>query len=108
MISIKATTVFAKRVERVLGEAGRLALYAFLAGNPEAGDVVAGTGGVRKLRWQMLGQGKLGGARVLHLYLKHRDTIWMLDIYSKRDKLDLSPSDVKAIKEAVKTIKDMG
>ncbi|MDK9720670.1 MAG: type II toxin-antitoxin system RelE/ParE family toxin [Rhodospirillales bacterium] len=107
MIKLKATAVFAKRAERILGETGRQALFSFIMENPEAGDVVAGTGGVRKLRWQMPGQGKRGGARVLHLYLKHQNTIWMLDIYSKRDKLDLSPEDVRAVKQLVNAIKDM-
>ena len=78
----------------------------FVASYPDAGDIVAGTGGVRKLRWGMRGGGKHGGARVLHLYLKNRTTVWLLDIYSKREKLDLSPSDVAAIKLAVMTIKN--
>jgi len=78
-----------------------------VAANPEAGDVVPGTGGLRKLRWGMAGQGKRGGARVLQLYLKHRSTVWLLDVYGKREKADLSPADKKAIKKVVAAIKAM-
>ena len=43
--------------------------------------------------------------RVLHLYLKRRGTVWLLDVYSKREKADLSPADVKAVKVLVDAIK---
>lgn len=51
------------------------------------------------------GRGKRGGARVLHPYLRHASTVWLLDIFGKREKADLSPADVKAIEDAVATIK---
>jgi hypothetical protein len=73
--------------------------------HPEAGDVVAGTGGARKLRWAMSGRGKRGGARVLHLYLKHKETTWLLDVYAKRDKADLDPSDIRSLHAVVDAIK---
>lgn len=60
---------------------------------------------MRKLRWGMGGQGKRGGLRVLHLFLKHKDTVWLLDVYAKRDKLDLSPKDVRALGAWVDAIK---
>lgn len=102
---IKTTEIWRKRAARLLTEAEREALARFLDANPEAGDLVAGTGGVRKLRWGMAGRGKRGGARVLHLYLRHRDTLWLLDIYGKREKADLGTADVKAIRAMVDAIK---
>ena len=105
MVTVKATGWYARRAERLLSEAERTALHTFLAEHPDAGDIVAGTGGVRKLRWRMPGRGRRGGARVLQLYLRHRDTVWLLDIYSKRAKADLSPDDVKAVRRVVGAIK---
>ncbi|MBI3706333.1 MAG: type II toxin-antitoxin system RelE/ParE family toxin [Proteobacteria bacterium] len=105
MLRVKVTSVFSWRAARLLNEAEQTALIDFVAKNPEAGDVVGGTGGVRKVRWAMAGQGKRGGARALHLYLRHRDTVWLLDIYSKREKADLSPADIEEIHDLVTTIK---
>lgn len=105
MLRVKVTSVFSRRAARLLNEAEQTALIDFVAKNPEAGDVVGGTGGVRKVRWAMAGQGKRGGARALHLYLRHRDTVWLLDIYSKREKADLSPADIEEIHDLVTTIK---
>ncbi|MBI4967249.1 MAG: type II toxin-antitoxin system RelE/ParE family toxin [Rhodospirillales bacterium] len=106
MRRLKATRTYLKRAKRLLDAAALDALHDFVAANPEAGDIVAGTGGVRKLRWGLAGQGKRGGVRVIHLYLGHRETIWLLDIYAKREQADLSPDDVKAIRRVVAAIKD--
>jgi hypothetical protein len=55
----------------------------------------------------MAGQGKRGGSRVLHLYLRHHAAVWLLDIYAKREKANLSPDDIKAIRKVVKAIKEI-
>jgi hypothetical protein len=57
------------------------------------------------LRWGVAAQGKRGGARVLHLFLRHKDQLWLLDIYGKREKADLSRADVKALRAVVDEIK---
>ena len=51
--------------------------------NPEAGDVVPGSGGVRKLRWRVTGRGKRGGYRVIYFAKLAQGIIWMLTIYPK-------------------------
>jgi hypothetical protein len=60
---------------------------------PEAGDVVPGSGGVRKLRWRAPGRGKRGGYRVIYFARVERGVIWMLTIYPKNVK-DAIPADV--------------
>lgn len=105
MPSIKLTEIWRKRASRLLSDTEQMALMDFLAANPEAGDIVAGTGGVRKLRWGLAEQGKRGGARVLHLFLRHVDTLWLLDIYGKREKADLSAADVQKVRTLVDAIK---
>lgn len=105
MATVKATDVYLKRARRLLPPVELDALHRHLALRPDVGDIVAGTGGVRKVRWGMAGHGKRGGVRALHLYLRHKDTVWMLDIYAKRDKADLTPDDTRAIRRLVAAIK---
>ena len=62
-----------------------LGLQGFLLKYPEAGKVVPGSGGVRKLRWAMAGIGKSGGVRVIYYFKKQDDEIWLLTIYSKSE-----------------------
>lgn len=64
MQTVAETPMFTETAERVLGGAGR-----YLAANPRTGDVIPGTGGIRKLRWRAKGKGRRGGARVIYLRL---------------------------------------
>jgi hypothetical protein len=105
MATIRFTAAYSRHAVELLSESERDALIRFLLIHPETGDVVAGTGGARKLRWTMSGRGKRGGVRVLHLYLKHRETTWLLDVCAKRDKADLDPSDIRSLHAAVDAIK---
>ena len=106
MATVKATDVYLKRARRLLPAADLETFHRHLALHPDSGDIVAGTGGVRKVRWGMAGQGKRGGIRALHLYLRHKDTVWLLDMYAKRAKVDLTPDDVKMIRRLVQAIKE--
>jgi mRNA-degrading endonuclease RelE of RelBE toxin-antitoxin system len=54
-----------------------------LSENPELGDVIPGSGGVRKVRWGMRGRGKRGGVRVIYFIRQEPGVIWMLTIYAK-------------------------
>lgn len=60
-------------------------LQRFMVANPEAGDVVPRSGGVRKLRWRVRGRGKRGGLRVIYRVRYDPDELWMLTIYSKSE-----------------------
>ena len=63
------TEAFAWRVDKLLSPEERDQLVAFLAANPTAGDLIEGTGGVRKVRFAARGKGKSGGARVIHYFV---------------------------------------
>ena len=67
-MTVVETAEFNKRVLSLMDEEERSELVAWLATNPEAGDVMPGTGGVRKLRWALAGRGKRGGARVIYYF----------------------------------------
>jgi hypothetical protein len=74
-----------------------------LARNPEAGDVIPGTGGFRKLRWpdRRRGKGKRGGLRVIYYYLEADSQIWLITVFDKDEAADLSPAERRALKSAV-------
>ena len=76
------------------------ALQSFLAGDPEAGDVMPGTGGFRKLRWadRRRGKGKRGGLRVIYYYLMTDAQIWLMTVYDKGEVADLSAAEKRLLK----------
>ena len=74
-------------------EAERTALIDYLAYHPNAGDLIPGTGGVRKLRWGLEGRGKRGGARVIYFYHSIDVPLFALTAFAKNEKTDLSQAD---------------
>lgn len=78
-------TAFTKYVYDYLSDDEYKGLQSYLLQYPEAGKVVPGSGGVRKVRWKMTGKGKSGGVRVIYYFKKQSDEIWLLTIYSKSE-----------------------
>jgi mRNA-degrading endonuclease RelE of RelBE toxin-antitoxin system len=70
-----------------------------LAINPEAGDVITGSGGVRKMRWAGTGRGKRGGFRVIYYLRLQNGQIWLLTAYAKNVRDGIPASVLKKIKE---------
>ena len=73
----------------------------FLVVNPEAGDVIPASGGVRKLRWRVAGRGKRGGLRVIYFLRLRKDEVWMLTLYAKNVADNIPAKVLKKIKEAI-------
>jgi len=92
MFTISETPLFTRLWPDYWTEEERGEFASFLATHPEAGDVVQGSGGVRKVRWHKAGSGKSGGVRVIYYNQLTNGHIWLLTIYSKnvRDTLDAS------------------
>ena len=77
MFSFAESSIFTRQVTEYLTEAEYIALQNTLMANPEAGKVVAGSGGVRKLRWAAPGRGKSGGYRVIYFVKREPDVIYV-------------------------------
>ena len=77
---------------------------AFLSVHPDTGDVIHGTGGIRKIRWTMPGRGKRGGSRVVYYWLAKEDHIYLLTLYAKGVKDDLTAAERDAWRKAVEAI----
>jgi hypothetical protein len=89
-----------------LGEEDLRELQTYLLEHPSAGDMVQGTGGVRKLRWARPGRGKSGGVRTIYIDLAGRETIWLITVFGKNERADLSAEERKEIRRFVMRIKE--
>ena len=83
MFSFIETKLFTRLIQQYLSEEEYAELQSFLIHNPQAGDIVPGSGGLRKLRWRGKGRGKRGGFRVIYYTRTTQGQIWMLTIYPK-------------------------
>jgi hypothetical protein len=75
------------------------ALQEHLVTHPDAGDVIAGTGGLRKIRWASMGKGKRGGVRAIYYYVVSEAQIRMILIYRKGIKDDLTPKEKTVLRK---------
>lgn len=74
-------------------------LQQFMMENPEAGDIVRGSGGVRKLRWRRKGMGKRGGLRVIYFVRYQPNEFWMLTLYAKARRENVPAHILRQLKE---------
>lgn len=92
-VTVVETPEFLAATRKLMDEAERMLLIDYLAYNSTAGDLVPGTGGVRKLRWALEGRGKRGGARVIYFYHDADMPLFALTAYAKNQRADLSQQD---------------
>lgn len=92
-MTVIETPSFVRDAAGLLSDEERLELITYVASNPDAGDVIAGTGGVRKLRWGIAGKGKRGSARVIYYYLNESIPLFLLGAYAKSRKANLSAAE---------------
>jgi hypothetical protein len=92
-------------VKDVWDEAEHAAFVDFIAQNPEAGDVIPETGGVRKIRWARAGAGKRGGVRVIYFYHGVNRPLYLLMVYAKARRDDLTPDERRAARKLAVVLK---
>jgi mRNA-degrading endonuclease RelE of RelBE toxin-antitoxin system len=90
MRTIIETQQFTSKADKIISTAEKDDMFDFIARNPKEGDVIFGTGGVRKLRFAIQGKGKRGGVRVIYYYYNDRNPVLLFTIFEKNEKSDLT------------------
>jgi len=90
---------------RLLSESERRDVIDRLAAQPRAGDLIQGTGGIRKLRWARGGRGKSGGVRVIYYFHSDRIPLYLLTVFGKGEKADLSKGERNELAKLVDALK---
>ena len=98
------TPTFTRLVTELLSDEEYTGLQQVLVENPERGDVIKGGGGIRKLRYGLPGRGKSGGVRAIYYWIKDNQQIYMLVIYPKSKKDDLTDRETAVLREFVKEL----
>jgi mRNA-degrading endonuclease RelE of RelBE toxin-antitoxin system len=99
---IVETTIFSRQVQELLPDDDYRQLQALLVNRPDAGKVMAGSGGLRKVRWGLRGRGKRGGVRVIYYWAVEQEQLLMLLMYPKNVRDDLTRNQLRILRKIVK------
>jgi hypothetical protein len=103
MQTVVESPIFQRLWPRYWDEDERADFVSYLALNPEAGAVIRGSGGVRKVRWARDGTGKSGGVRVIYLTRNDAGEIYLLTLYAKSESENISLNTLKEIRRALES-----
>jgi hypothetical protein len=95
------TRLFTRLVTQYLSDDDYLKLQRALAGNPEAGALIPGSGGVRTLRWAFSGRGKRSGLRIIYYVRSRQGVIWMLTLYAKNEAASIPAHILRKIRQEI-------
>jgi hypothetical protein len=101
MFTVVETPTFVRLSEDLWSDQDRTSFIAFIAANPDAGDVVPGSGGLRIVRWGRSGRGKRGGVRVIYYNRLTTGEIWLLLVYGKSVQDNIRAHVLRQIKEEI-------
>lgn len=104
-IAVAETPLFIRQAQAVWDELERTAFIEFIARNPEEGDIIPETGGVRKVRWTRPGSGKRGGARVIYFYRSADRPLYLLMVYAKARRENLTAEEKKIVRKLAAILK---
>jgi hypothetical protein len=101
------TPVFTRQIVELMGDSEYASLQTALVLQPEMGDLIPGTGGLRKVRWseRSRGRGKRGGVRIIYYWFQRDEIIYLLLGYSKTERDDLTPEQKRALKKLITEFK---
>lgn len=95
------TSIFTKRIQEILTNDEYRELQIYLVENPAAGDIIKGSGGLRKFRWHGSGRGKRGGSRIIYYWITSKNTLLLLYAFNKNESTDLTAVQMKSLKNIV-------
>jgi hypothetical protein len=106
-ITVVETHEFLAAMKKLMDDEERAKLVSYLAYNPTAGDVIPGTGGVRKMRWGLEGRGKRGGARVIYFFHDMDMPLYVFTAYAKNERENLEHAEIHAMRKATTILVEM-
>ncbi len=104
MLTIAELPEYIRQAEKLMSSAERLDIVNYLAAHPKAGDLMEGTGGVRKLRWGRGAQGKSGGVRVIYYVHSEAMPLYLLTLFAKSERANLSKAERNALADMVELL----
>jgi hypothetical protein len=103
MLTVVESPIFQKLWPLYWDEDERAEFASHIAVNPEAGVLIRGSGGVRKVRWSRPGSGKSAGVRVVYLLRTAREEVYLLTLFAKAEKANIPLATLKEIRRALDT-----
>lgn len=101
MITIAEVPEYIRQAEKLLTAEERQDILSYLAAHPKSGDLIEGTGGIRKLRWGRGGRGKSGGVRIIYYYHSEAMPLYLLTLFAKNEQANLSKADRNGLAKLV-------
>lgn len=95
------TSIFTKKITSLLNDEEYRSLQNLVLETPSIGDIIQGSGGIRKIRWGISGRGKRGGARIIYYWANNQQQIFMLYAYAKNEQDDLTKEQLSILKQVV-------
>ncbi len=93
LLTVAELPEYLRTAGKLLSDEDRRAVVSYLAAHPKAGDLMEGTGGVRKLRWVREGRGKSGGVRVIYYFHSEAMPLYLLTMFAKNERANLSKAE---------------
>lgn len=106
-VTVAELPEYIRCAERLLSDVERKDVIDYLSAQPKAGDLMQGTGGVRKLRWARGGKGKSGGVRVIYYFHSDRIPLYLLTMFGKGEMDNLSKAERNELAELVGLLKEL-
>jgi len=95
------TSIFTKRIKELMKDEEYQELQNTLVAYPESGKLIQGSGGLRKIRWGIASKGKRGGVRVIYYFANSKNQVFMLMVYAKNERSDLTKEQLSLLKKVV-------
>lgn len=102
--TVVETAEFIKQAKTCMSEETKDLFINFIANNPHAGDLIPGTGGARKIRWQSNNKGKSGGVRVIYYYYNEEMPIYLFTAYQKNKRENITQDEKNVLYKVIKLL----